>query len=471
MRHAAFARAPLAMAVGAALSAPASAALFEEAAPSFTVRATGDDFAISGFDLTALPDDRFAVLWTETGVGQDRLRLQRFDVDGNALAAPLTVREEPVGASESMGLPSLAADDQGNLVASWHEQPYPSYVRSCRNTLWFTRIDSGDTLATPIQVPGTDEQLCASDMDVDGDGDVALAWTADSGDGRSQQFATYDATSTPLGDGTAAGDGSGAAVALNDDGTLMVVWSAMEAQAVRVLGRRFALNGSALGDAFRLDNGEVPDTPTLEDDPTVVHAGDGGFVVQWLDHLSNPPEGYQAFVVQARHWGSDGAPGAALEMVNRTAGPSQALTAPSLAADDDGALVSAWGFESAGDPPEARATAFDANGDLVGERATLVETLPEDETFFGNEGTPKVALSKDLAAMAWYNDGGDTLQARVAPRLDLTPPDGGDGSDGGSDGGSGGVDDDDDDHLFGGAGGPLALAGLALLALRRRLHR
>ena len=194
-------------------------------------------------------------------------------------------------------------------------------------------------------------------MDVDGDGDVALAWTADSGDGRSQQFATYDATSTPLGDGNA--------------------------------------------------------------------AGDGGFVVQWLDHLSNPPEGYQAFVVQARHWGSDGAPGAALEMVNRTAGPSQALTAPSLAADDDGALVSAWGFESAGDPPEARATAFDANGDLVGERATLVETLPEDETFFGNEGTPKVALSKDLAAMAWYNDGGDTLQARVAPRQDLTPPDGG----------------------------------------------
>ncbi|QJX01461.1 hypothetical protein HML84_00690 [Alcanivorax sp. IO_7] len=107
-------------------------------------------------------------------------------------------------------------------------------------------------------------------------------------------------------------------------------------------------------------------------------------------------------------------------MVNRTAGPSQALTAPSLAADDDGALVSAWGFESAGDPPEARATAFDANGDLVGERATLVETLPEDETFFGNEGTPKVALSKDLAAMAWYNDGGDTLEARVAPRQDLT---------------------------------------------------
>ncbi|UWN51830.1 hypothetical protein ASALC70_04065 [Alcanivorax sp. ALC70] len=281
-----------------------------------------------------------------------------------------------------------------------HRLPPPS---SRRPRLWFTRIDSGDTLATPIQVPGTDEQLCASDMDVDGDGDVALAWTADSGDGRSQQFATYDATSTPLGDGNA--------------------------------------------------------------------AGDGGFVVQWLDHLSNPPEGYQAFVVQARHWGADGAPGAALEIVNRTAGPSQALTAPSLAADDDGALVSAWGFESAGDPPEARATAFDANGDLVGERATLVETLPEDETFFGNEGTPKVALSRDLAAMAWYNDGGDLLEARVAPRQDLTPPDGGDGGDGGSDGGSGGVDDDDDDHLFGGAGGPLALAGLALLALRRRLRQ
>ncbi|QJX01462.1 hypothetical protein HML84_00695 [Alcanivorax sp. IO_7] len=77
-----------------------------------------------------------------------------------------------------------------------HRLPPPS---SRRPRLWFTRIDSGDTLATPIQVPGTDEQLCASDMDVDGDGDVALAWTADSGDGRSQQFATYDATSTPLG--------------------------------------------------------------------------------------------------------------------------------------------------------------------------------------------------------------------------------------------------------------------------------
>lgn len=284
MRYAAFARAPLAMAVGAALSAPASAALFEEAAPSFTVRATGDDFAISGFDLTALPDDRFAVLWTETSIGRDRLLLQRFDVNGNALAAPLTVSEEAAASNDSMGWPSLAADDQGNLVASWHLQPEPTYSQRCNDSLLFRRISADDNLGTRVEVAAPGDVTCTSDVAVDDDGNVALTWPVLTSDMVLQRMATYDSNDGAMANEVVVDNTSEGQVALNDDGTLLVVWSS-SGQTSRALGRRFALNGAALDDSpFQLDGGEQYDTLSVQRNPTVTAADDGGFATAWTDY-------------------------------------------------------------------------------------------------------------------------------------------------------------------------------------------
>jgi hypothetical protein len=77
-----------------------------------------------------------------------------------------------------------------------------------------------------------------------------------------------------------------AAVARDNQGNFIVVWSAVAAGNSEIFGQRYNATGTALGAAFKV-NQDAAGTPTIPADfkPAIARMNDGGFIVTWINQL------------------------------------------------------------------------------------------------------------------------------------------------------------------------------------------
>jgi hypothetical protein len=122
------------------------------------------------------------------------------------------------------------------------------------------------------------------------------------------------------------------AVAMMDDGSFVVVWrhSALAPIGFGVMGRRFAADGTPLGNDFPISRFTLQDTVR----PAIATRGDGSFVVVW-------GEGFRDTEIFACRYGADGAPRGAEFQVNLQ-DTDDIQEHPSVAVGPGGEFVIVW---------------------------------------------------------------------------------------------------------------------------------
>jgi hypothetical protein len=177
-------------------------------------------------------------------------------------------------------------------------------------------------------------------MAMDGDGDFVVAWQSYLQDGSAYGvFAQrFSSAGTPLASefrvsSYTAGNVIRPAVAMDDDGDFVVVWTSQDAPlSFEVFGRRFDSAGAAQGAEFQVNSF----TTNYQRDPSVGMDADGDFVVAWSSRYQD-----NAFLgVFAQRFDAAGAPqGAEFQVNSYTVGLQRY---PAVAMRGDGAFIIAW---------------------------------------------------------------------------------------------------------------------------------
>jgi hypothetical protein len=458
MKDAFFRRLPLTLAaLAATTSLPAMADIsLDEASPLLTLAEVEGDYTFQGFDIVSLPDDQWAVVWvahSDQPGERDYVALSRFDAAGEPAGPVLQVYRVAEGEDELLGMPAVAADESGNLMVSWGSYTSESgnegnyYLQGL-----YTRVDHDDTNATiaaPRAYPdsgGSPDNFL--DIASDADGDYGIAWGF--GPGGLEFWSTFTAQGNGLISGYGIGSITPGPIAMEPDGTLVATFVSGVARF-----RRYTLDGTALheDDSQSLSYGDY-DIGVFQSEPAV-SADQDGFVAIWLEDNANSDEPQKTLEIRGRRWHADGTPGPALLLASRPHTDDGEFSPPSVATDGQGNSVGVWAWQEEGQPTVAGLTAFNGDGDVVGNREIVFADL-SGLSGFDRNSAPRVALREGVMAIAWQGEANQTLYAR-AFQQDNHP----DTPTGGGDGGGGG----------GGATAPLALLGLLLLAWRRRRPR
>jgi hypothetical protein len=204
---------------------------------------------------------------------------------------------------------------------------------------------------------------------VDADGDFVVVWAGGAGGsfecnrGCSIYGQRFDRDGTPVGaefrvpSTTTGVEEEGAAVAIDEDGDFVVVWSrylpSSDGTSDGVFGRRFGADGTPLGAEFMISTS----SDTLEQfDPSVASNAAGAFVVTWRTDESDTGD----FIYAAR-FASDGTSQGAPIVVN-TPATFTGLDAPTPVIDDAGRFIVAWFQRNGLDPYPVLFRRFDDDG-------------------------------------------------------------------------------------------------------------
>ncbi len=190
-------------------------------------------------------------------------------------------------------------------------------------------------------------------------------------------------------------------------GGFVAVWSSGEpGVSLRLTGRRFADDGTALGGEFAVD-ASFAGYQTV---PAIAAGAGGGFTVVWQSTINGIAH------ITARRFGADGASLGDAFQVDASSPPPEWGAAPSIAATAAGFVV-AW----QSDP-------LDGQGDrtvvrrLSAEGGTVGAEIPVGTRDFGAQTSPEVATLADGGfVVAWHATGAqDAVGAIFAQRFDAT---------------------------------------------------
>lgn len=473
MEYSHFRFAPLAAAVVTAIAAPASASLLDEASESRTLHELVQESynRYQGYNATALPDGGFAVIWAEhysrPSVLDDSVKLQRFDANGQATEEPLILlqRDYQQGTS-SFSQPTVAADQEGDLVVAW-----TTPGNYCFGKVYVQTLDAdGDwsSLPEPMEVTSSG---CDPRLAMDADGDFALTWRTGDGKGRLRTFSaagvsyqgeediifTHDLPSNP----------PTPALAMQSDGMLMVAWT--DAEDGYVYGQRFNLTGTTRdATPIRLDNGALSNDEHQQHSPALAAYRDDGFVAFWNERQPfSEPDEIDEIEIKGLRWHGDGTPGKSLIAGSTLISDnySYKLTEPAVAADSSGNVLVAWQGRVYGEKPDTHITHLDDRLNI----AELAQPYVDPDTLYSSsnfEHAPRLVMSDDRPVLVWTRRDQEDAQprsilARTFPTLveavdpiDENPADEDN-------------DSDDDSGSSGGAGSPWLLSLLALLGFQR----
>jgi len=460
-------RTPLAVAVcSAVLCAPVGADdLFDDIAPARDLYTAGAGYVLHGFDVAALPDGHFAVVWEETNDSDDMdyVRLARFDAEGDPVGDIVTVAED-MYTSLPLRDPVVAADASGDMVVAWNVEEV-TYDRDCFG-VHYKRVSREDVVSEESYLNYENSgRECHVRVAMNDQGAFVLGWYA-----TGYQVPPRYMASTFNADGTAI---SSSPVLVNDvfDGiilppaltmqgdTFTLAWTGPQG---RLLAQRYNVNGTALADSFRLDNDEYSGPSVSQAYPALAGDEEGGFVGFWYQAEPDGEDGADYHQLGHR-WAADGTAVAALEAGDDPVrGVAGELAPISVATDGAGLILAGWSFVNIDADPmrqESRVAAF-RDGQRLGDGPVTVATTGEDTEVYSD--LTRVVISGDTATVLWYQqESGENAVIR-ARSVKVSEPAAEAPAPGGDDNGGGGSS--------GGASGPLVLLGLGLLALRRRLR-
>lgn len=303
--------------------------------------------------ICVAPQGQFVVAWHSQGSAQGdtsgfSIQAQRFAANGSPLSAQFQVNGFT---TSNQYLPALGVDTQGDFVVAW-ESAGSYQDDSSGLSVQLRRYAADGTAQGPqLQVNSyTTSTQGGPAVAVHPLGSFVVAWISNGSSetdtsGFSIQARRYDAAGQPQGaqfqvNTYTSGEQSQVATAIDPTGRFVVAWSSAgspgtDSSASSVQARRYAPDGSPLGDQFQVNlvttGGQY--VPALFSEP------DGGFVITW-DSVGSAGGDASGLSVQARRFDAAGNPRGPDFQVNSTTLGNQRL--PAVAATPPGDFVIAW---------------------------------------------------------------------------------------------------------------------------------
>lgn len=286
-------------------------------------------------DVSFAPDGGFVVVWQSEGQDGEGWGIfaQRFDDDGSLAGSEIQVNATTSGDQRA---PVVAHGLSGSFTVAWESSGQDGdgwgvYAR---------RFDASGPLTGEVQVAasGTGNQRRPA-LAIQPTGQVVFAWEAPDGSGPGVFLRLFAANLTSPGaevraNAATAGFQSGAAVACDASGNVIVAWegSGRDGGASGIVARRLDRLLGLLGDEI-----DVNATPAgLQSRPVVASSGAGDFVVAW-ESWTQDAGGPGVF---AREFNFLEQPqGPELRVNSFVPGPQRR---PALAASPSGEILAAW---------------------------------------------------------------------------------------------------------------------------------
>ena len=284
--------------------------------------------------------------------------------------------------ASSQSKPALAIDNAGRYVAAWHsmDQDGDSYG------IYAQRYNPDGTpngaeflvnshTASPQMYPSVAINALT--------GDFVIAWqsSGQDGDGYGVYAQRYDADGTPDGpefrvNAYTAGSQSAAAVAMDDTGNFIIVWSsyAQYGDNYGIFGQRYDADGTPNGTEFRINTY----TTGSQSSADVAYDESGRFIVVWRsDGQDGDDDG-----IYAQRYDADGTPLGTEFRANTYTTNDQ--SAPALGVDPSGRFAIVWeSYGQDGSTEGVYTQVFDEDGNPDGDefrvntRTTSYQSAPD----------------------------------------------------------------------------------------------
>ena len=304
--------------------------------------------------------------------------------------------------------PAVALDALGNGVMVWVSDEQDDDDEG----IYARRFDANGELGDEFRVNTTTNGSQTSPaVAMNADGSFVVVWQDAALDqSNSGIFAQrYDADGNPLGtefrvNTTVDQAQDSPAIAIDSAGNFVVTWVSddQDGDEEGIYAQRFNSAGTPIGDEFRVNT----ETDDQQDNPQIAMTANGDFIIVWE---SDDQDGDGAGVY-AQRYDSDGDPVGDEFRVNTETSADQ--DNPAVAMNDRGDVIIAWeSTDQDGSGSGIYAQRYDSNGDAVGEEFRV--NVEND----GNQTSPVVGIdSTGNFIIAWSDDtngeDGDDLFAR-----------------------------------------------------------
>ncbi len=250
--------------------------------------------------------------------------------------------------TNAQDLPSVAADEDGDLVAVWSSSGSSGTDASFSSIQGQRYASDGTPLDSEFQINTyTTNGQTSPSVAADANGDFVVVWAslgssgADASD-YSIHGQRYASDGTPLGsefqiNTYTTNRQAGPTVATDADGDFVVVWrsagsSGTDTSDYSVQGQRYASDGTPRGSEFQVNTY----TTNRQESPAVAAHPDGDFVVVWESFGSSGADASDSSI-QGQRYASNGTPRGSEFEINTYITNGQ--DTPSVAAESDGGFV------------------------------------------------------------------------------------------------------------------------------------
>lgn len=203
--------------------------------------------------LATLEGGTFVIAWRDSRNGDADIYAQRFSADGSAIGRNFKVNDDLGSAKQH--LVDIAAGENGGFTIAWED------VRNGERNIFAQRYDGdGSALGSNFRVNDDQGDALQTDPHISEgrNGIFLIAWI-DERHGQVDIYAQrYAADGTPLGGNFRVNDEEGdvehvnPAVSMDEDGKFIITWENRRTSAGDIFAQRFAADGSAMGNNFKV---------------------------------------------------------------------------------------------------------------------------------------------------------------------------------------------------------------------------
>jgi large repetitive protein len=294
----------------------------------------------------------YLVSWSDNSINQTDasaygVYIQEFDKNGNRVGGEVQANTHE---SSSQFNSSIATSANGNFVVTWVTNQQPVVTgqptldpqNGIRAQIFSSnKTPIGSEFLVNSFLPGHQLKPTVAMAD---DGSFVIVWESQDqvGSGTEVYGQRYNAAGVAQGgefrvnESTDSNQGT-ASVAMQPDGSFVVVWSSTEVSE-EIYGRRYSASGVALGGEFRIINfGGATETVGNQTKPMVAVTPGGGFIVTWTSEGNTSDPDLSLKGVYARRFSAAGTPIEAPFLVN--AGQDQSGADAKLLDQEDASIA------------------------------------------------------------------------------------------------------------------------------------
>jgi hypothetical protein len=344
----------------------------------------------------AVSDSGFFVVWHDYVSGQGyEVFIKRFAFNGDSIGPRIVIDDDP--GIENQTLPSISADNDGNMIVVWGDNRNGSSYGDIYGQLF---DPSGNKVGSNFRI--NDDSIRNSNQywpscAMDWAGNFVVTWIDNRNANEDIYGQRFDTSGSPVDTNFRINDDAGNSTqyepscATDSAGNFVVVWCDYRTGHESIYGQIFDSTGSAVGSNFWISQ----NAGSEDDFSPEISMNKDNFIVTWYRYIS----AYGDRSIWKRRYENDGTPVTDAFKVNNTEGTANQYT-PEIDMNPAGYAVVTWEDDRV--PQGIYYQRLDALGNTLGGNIHI------------NAGyMPDVAVSDDSSSVITYYYGNDIYYQRI----------------------------------------------------------